>query len=328
MTTQRHANTFNESFYAKIGSTWFLDGTFAYLISPMGFIGFFLNIICLLIFFKVKIKSKNENLVKYLRIYSIVSSFICLIMGFTFIAFSPRYFSYIFEKYSAYFKCKIFNYLLGCLYQYGISIDFLIALDCISSHSSKLMFMKKINPYLVCSSNLLLYLIINYPLNNFYRLKLISYTELEAENCSKLFLIRHNRIQYLIIALQDVLPTILMTLAILMSSYFRVKNTKKLSSINSIIRSDADSKKILLLCQTLCLNTLISHLIILIGRYIFICFLMQFNNMVSYVYITCMTCFIVCFKHSINIFLFYLCDSRFKENFINFNRRNYIAQYL
>ena len=327
MTTSIQAN-YNESFYIKIGSTWLLDGTFVYLISPIGFIGFFLNIISLLIFFKIKVKSQSQKLVKYLRVYSLNSSFICLIIGFTFVAYSPRYFLNLFKKYSAYFKCKMLNYILVCLYQYGISIDFLIVMDSISSHSNRLIFMKKINPYLICSFNFLLCLIINYPLaTNFDRLKLHSNSDFVTKNCPKLFLITQNRVKYFIIALQDFLLAILIIFAIFMSFYFYAIRRNKSSSTNTN-SNNQNGKKILILSQTLCLNTLICHLIILIGRYLFISFWLRVNDMESYVFVVCIICFIVSFKHSLNIILFYLYDSGFKENFINFNRRNYVAQYL
>jgi hypothetical protein len=328
MTNQRFTNRLNESIYTKIGSTWFLDGTFVYLISPMGFIGFFLNIICLLIYFKIKIKLKSENLVKYLRIYSLVSSFICLIIGFTFIAFSPRYFFDLFEKYATYFKCKIFDYLLVCLYQYGISIDFLIVIETISHHSNKLMLMRNINPYLCSSINLLLCLIVNYPLTNFDRLILISNIELDVKNCQKLFKIIENRqIEYLIATLQNGILALILMLAIFMTHYFNDVISNKSSSINSIGMNEND-KRLLILSQKLCSNTFICHLIILIIRYLFIVFLLRVNQMVSYVYVICITCFIISFKNSLNIIIFYLYDSRFKENFINFNRRNYVAKYF
>ena len=109
----------NEKFYMKIGSSWTLDLLYIVLISPLGFIGFILNLICFSVLIKMKIKSNKRikiRLYDYLKIYSLNCSFICLIMGFLFMTYSPRFYSHTLSNVSKFFRCRIFGYGMLSLY--------------------------------------------------------------------------------------------------------------------------------------------------------------------------------------------------------------------
>lgn len=78
----------NENFYIKYGSTWTIDSIYLFIISPIGFIGFILNILSLIVIFKI---NDNSALYKYLKVYCLISIVICFLAIFTFYVYSPRY---------------------------------------------------------------------------------------------------------------------------------------------------------------------------------------------------------------------------------------------
>ena len=105
----------------------YLDAISLFIISPIGFIGFILNLFCLIILSKIKIS--NTNLYIYLKIYSLNSALIGLVLSFSFVGYSPRFFPYFANYYAQLYRCKIYN-AIGCsLYSFGNLMDILIAIE-------------------------------------------------------------------------------------------------------------------------------------------------------------------------------------------------------
>jgi hypothetical protein len=146
----------DEKFYKKIGSSWTLDLLNMAIIPPIGFIGFILNIICFGVLFKIKVKTNNGNNIKlyqYLKIYTLISSLICLIMGFYWATYSPRFYKYSLSYLSKFYRCRVIGYGLLSLYFFNNTLDILIGLDRISIFLTlvKMDKFRKLNPYYLCS---------------------------------------------------------------------------------------------------------------------------------------------------------------------------------
>ena len=135
----------DENFYLKIGSTWTLDTIYLAIISPLGFIGFLLNMICFLTLVKINIKTNDIKLYEYLKVYSLNSALICLILGFSFTTLSPRYFTYFYNPFVKFYICYIFGYIIVSLSFCNNLLDILITFDRISIFTPKFNF--KVNPY-------------------------------------------------------------------------------------------------------------------------------------------------------------------------------------
>ena len=82
----------SESFYLKIGSTWTFDSIYIHFISPLSFIAMILNMLSLFIITKIRIKNATVNFYEYLKVNLINGIVMCLIGGFVFVGYSPRYF--------------------------------------------------------------------------------------------------------------------------------------------------------------------------------------------------------------------------------------------
>ncbi len=115
----------SEAFYLKIGSTWTLDGLYAFLLTPVSFAGLILNLTSIYLLFKINISS--TRLYKYLRMYTVNSALICLILGFSFISWSPRFFPYFTEYYAKIFRCYLYNPLINTLFFLGNLMDIILS---------------------------------------------------------------------------------------------------------------------------------------------------------------------------------------------------------
>ncbi len=347
--TNQTSYIIDEKFLLRIGSTWVIDTLYLIVISPMGFIGFILNLISFGVLTKVKIR--DTKIYEYLKIYSLNSSLICLSFGFMFSSHSPRYFSDFTDELAKIFKCRIFAYGMTSLYFFNNLLDILIILDRISIFTTKLNRLGLIKPYILClillslcsMTNLILYFSIKIaPDEIFISSNLSTYCEQTDFARSTLGFI----INLIVIILRDILTLIveIMCSLILIYCYKRYekmslnlivtrlnqnlndinlsqiqrsineKNIRKNLNDERKIRKKEKGKQLLLMIIILSIFSFITHMI---SAFVFVFLvLIYFENRLIYYSIVAFGCFSMVFKHSITIFVFYFFNINFKKKFI------------
>ena len=107
-----HSNM-SQMFYANIGSSWFDDALFLFVLTPLGFVGLVLNVISLIVF--CNIVNRHLPIYSYLRTIAAISSAECLLLTFQFIAYSPRYID-LFNLFERVYECFLVNYALVTMF--------------------------------------------------------------------------------------------------------------------------------------------------------------------------------------------------------------------
>lgn len=173
-------NSSSEELYLRLGSTWFIDSIYLFIIPVFSFIGFLLNFSCYFAFISY-IDVDNSRLHKYLTIYSFNSSILCLIHVFTFLTFSPRYFQHSFWYFTKFYRCKVLAYFSICLCFFGNILDIVIAFDRLSSFlSARINKLNSAKPLKECFLIFIVSLIINIPI--LFSLKIMGNDELFNPN--------------------------------------------------------------------------------------------------------------------------------------------------
>jgi hypothetical protein len=325
--------TINDHFFNKMGSTWLLDSLFFYVSSPIAFIGFLLNLLSFAILCKIKIKS--TKLYKYLRVYSINSSFICFILMFGFVGLSPRLFPFFNHYLSKFYRCKLIGFIFTTIYCFGNVLDIIIALDRLSIFIKKLD--KNFNharPYYICLISFFICFLVNFPVLLSYKIlndeeflnsDSLTYCGQTAFAVSKLGM----TINMIILLIRDLLTLIveilINCLAICFYSRFSTSQVQNHKSSSSDYENneanykqrvkDERGKRLLLMTINLCTLSIISHIIVCIT---FVSsFLLIKNNKILYNILVFFTLFSINIKHSFNIFIFYFFNTNFKKSFRN-----------
>jgi hypothetical protein len=135
-----------ELFYLKIGSTVVLDLLYFLVISPLGFFGFFLNLLSFIIISKIQIKKIQLKI--YFQAYTIACSLTCLLPAFLFLTRSPRYVQTYKSYYIGIYRCKIMPFNLTTFFFINL-LDCFILLERSSHFRTFLKKIAKINPHLV-----------------------------------------------------------------------------------------------------------------------------------------------------------------------------------
>ena len=336
----------DENFYLKIGSTWTLDTIYLAIISPLGFIGFLLNMICFLTLVKINIKTNDIKLYEYLKVYSLNSACICLILGFSFTTLSPRYFTFFYSPFVKFYRCRIFGYLMVSLIFYNNLLDILISLDRISIFTSRFDFHRKINPYNLSLILLVICFFINSPLaftyeilsdQSFFTKNVMNSCSLNEIGRSMLGVI----LNMALIVLRDIILLGLEIIASILIIYFYRTFSKTLpASLNNVKYSISNeiftlenntrfsvsqtrneiesrltfrqqsSRNFFIMTLILSILSIIAHLL---GALVFIILIYSLvQNRLLYYSIFCLGCFSLVFKHLSNIFIFYYCNSFFR----------------
>jgi hypothetical protein len=129
-------NVRKEYLLLQIGSTWLLDGLHIYLVTLLGTIGFFLNIISYWAF--CNIRFHKRILKSFMKVYTLNASVCCLFAIFNFTARSPRYVETIsFSNIGGFFRCKS-TQIVVALYFFGSVLDCLILLERLSNFVQKI----------------------------------------------------------------------------------------------------------------------------------------------------------------------------------------------
>lgn len=147
---------------AVIGSSWWYDSLYLFIITPMGLIGFILNTLSLIVFFNKRFR--HINLFKYFKIYTFNYLIVSLMVS-CFFFLSPKYFFKLSISYSArIFKCLVVpSYGIALLFFYGNAMGILLNLERASNYSIRYRRFKQINPYKLSFILFLICVVINIP---------------------------------------------------------------------------------------------------------------------------------------------------------------------
>ena len=324
----------DEAFYQRIGSTWVIDSIYLAVISPMGLIGFVLNLFCFGVLLKIKIKGTKTY--EYLKIYSLNSALICLAFGFFFISNSPRYFKDFTNYYVKFFTCRIFGYGTISLYFFNNLLDILIILDHIAIFKPKLNVLHLHKPYILCSIIFIACFSINscYFFSTdivsnevFFQSNSISYCEQnEFGKTSHGFLLN-----MIVIILRDIVTLILEIISSVLLIYYYDKYKKMslqiLARENRINEVNVLNKTILelnrhkrekrqqLLFMTIILSifSFVTHIIVAVV-FVFLVFVI-FENRLIFFSMVLFGSFSMVFKHFLTIFILYFFNVNFKKKF-------------
>ena len=342
----------NESILVRIGSTWILDSIYMFIISPLGLIGFALNLICFIVLIQIKVK--ETKLYELLRVYSLNSSIICLICGFMFISYSPRYFKHFADYFAGFYRCRVFIYGVMSLYFFGNCMDILICLDRLSIFVNSI---KKLKTFIKWYNLFLFFfiicLLINGPIlfsfdimnkNEFYNSNETSYCLANSFLKTK----SGFAINMVIIIIRDILTLICEIIASLFTlKYFKSYSSNKISVLHNLPAHDSSlsdgiehnnkidhknevvnvnnnrnslnsksiqkGKNIMKMTVILSLTSIISHSIVAIVFVLFVNIVK--NNTILVFSMICLGSFSLCLKHFLNIFIFYSFNFKFQDKF-------------
>lgn len=109
-----------ELYLTKIGSSWFIDTTYLFIISLLMLTSVILNLISLDVLFKIK----NDNTLMFQFcfncVFGAILNLLCIYI------FAPRYFTAAHLILARGLKCKLMNFVYSISLYYGTLIDILI----------------------------------------------------------------------------------------------------------------------------------------------------------------------------------------------------------
>jgi len=119
----------SEYFYLNVfGSTWVLEMIYLAIILPLAIIGFFLNILSIIII--IKIKKNNSNIIyNYFAIYCVNSTLMMILIGPSFYYFTPRIIGLRLDLFAKIFNSYMANFFAPTLSLFGHLFDILICYD-------------------------------------------------------------------------------------------------------------------------------------------------------------------------------------------------------
>jgi len=127
------SNTFNETIWERmflqLGSTMLLDTLYVYLITPIGLLGFILNIASLIILFKI---NNKQTVYIYFKTYTLVGIVVCSILMLMPFVRAPRYFTTYLTYPGSFYRCRIFSTIFSVLL-FGTCINICILFERISN---------------------------------------------------------------------------------------------------------------------------------------------------------------------------------------------------
>jgi hypothetical protein len=121
-----------ENFLILTGSTWISETIYLYTVTPLSIVGIILNTLNLIIFFKMVNNNSSSSLIGYMKVYSL-NSIILSIMIFLFIfTHLPRYFQFSISYLARLYRCLIIINVSNMLNFYESLLYILIMMERIS----------------------------------------------------------------------------------------------------------------------------------------------------------------------------------------------------
>jgi hypothetical protein len=168
---------------------WIADKVF-FLLVPFGLFGFILNIACFTWFFYFK--NNTNKFYAYLRVYTLNSSIVCLILSLSYLSYTQRFFDSITSKiyFDDVYKCVILNYIATSFFYFDNVLCILIGLERISLFVNKIRKLKSISAHLICFYGFMASFVINSPILVWFIYKSKSENELNQNENDLSYLIR------------------------------------------------------------------------------------------------------------------------------------------
>ena len=149
----------------QLGSTWTLDGLFLFINAPTAIVSFTLNFLSLIVFKKLKLSAK-KRFTQYLIVYSLFSMFICILVLMNSIAYSRRYFDFIFNDWTSFYICKILTWFTTSVFYFLNIMDCILLFERLTTLTNYRLIKSffNYNSYLICFLLFLACNVINSPL--------------------------------------------------------------------------------------------------------------------------------------------------------------------
>ena len=323
----------NDKFLRLYGSTLEIDGIFLFAVSPTAMIGLLLNILSIIVIYKIKTK-KSSVIFKYLKIYCINSILVCLLASPSFYVYSPRFVGLKIDEWARFYKCYGGSYIAPTFYLFGNFLDIIISTDRLSIFMPKFKYFLYFNPYINCIILFFTCCIINVPTALRIYLKndneinddlLSSITNSTSFSMCGAGLFSKNIIMVgLNIFLRDIVTLILeITLSILViikhkrfqSLKSKLKNrnnniqNKSIKFNGNSARNSSQETKLARMTVSLSLISIMTHITIFIT---FICFLFPVDSVVVG-YLILLGIYSITIKHALNFVIFYKFNSNFRK---------------
>jgi hypothetical protein len=314
-----------EQFYIRVGSTISLDTLSIYLLAPVSFIGFVLNLFNIVTLFQIN-KSQSRrvsNIFKYMQFYSINSALICLSIGFAFIT-SPRYFSpaQFTSNAPRFYRCFVFNYAIPSLYFLANILDILMLLDRLTIFFIRLKIIKKLWPYFTCIVLTFVCFLIDFP--TLFSYSIAHFAEFDPRTfifCNQTVFYKSRVGQ----ALNLVSLSIRDLLTLLMEIFFSIMilyGYKKYSSIQQVSSQSNQThhhkvkrgKRLLLMTVLLLATSFVCHLLVT-TTFVISIFFSEYRSI--YFTVIFVASLFLSIKHSINFFIFVKFNTNFRERIVS-----------
>ena len=150
-----------EIWFEIFGSSILLDSLYVYVYAPLCLSGFLLNLLSYFIFLKKDFQTLS--LFSYLRVYSISSSMICLVLGTYFVFQSYNLFSFSNSYEAMSYGCFFFAPFITTVYFFNSFMDVYISLERIFYFVPTLAILNRYSWKIVCSILILVSFLINLP---------------------------------------------------------------------------------------------------------------------------------------------------------------------
>ena len=320
----------DDNFYVQMGSTWILDSIYLIVIIPLGVIGLISNIFNFYVIFRINV---NISTYKYLKVYCLNSSLIGFISIFTFYGnFTIRFTGIKTDLFARIYRCFIVNYVATSLYFYGNMLDIVIVIDRLSIFVNFFKKLSKINPLNISMFLAIICFTINLPTFFRFRLKsdeeiLYDFTESSINSsylafgiCGSWYLHDNIIIVGLNIIGRDLLTLCLEIIFSIMSIFYfnKFKEKKKSIKINYVNANDkkttekAEDNRLSVMTRFLLIISLITHIAACIAFFFFF----TSERLILHFFIMIAN-FSVVAKHSVNFFIFYYFNKKFRTIFFS-----------
>ena len=154
--------------FAKIHSSWLLDSLYMFLLTPLSAVSIVLNMLSFATLSAICGATSTNNyhkaLYQYLRIHSLNSMFGLLVIFFSFVSLSPRYFAFALGLAARYYRCMILS-SVTTLYFFKNVLDMVIALERLSLLVTWLRRFRTKSPQLLCLGVFVACALVNSPSN-------------------------------------------------------------------------------------------------------------------------------------------------------------------
>lgn len=327
----------DEKVYLRIGSTWFYDGFYLYLVLPWCILNFFLNVFTFVTLRQIKVTKNTKNLYIYLKVYVICCAIMSLGGSTMFISFSPRYVPFGISYFARLLRCQINLFIFILFHFYAYILDIFIIFERLSQFSwrSKSSLISKYSPYTICLMGFIFCTIVNMPSSFWFNIETDDDFIKRASQDSKTFSYCSESdfltspfgsiLSILMLSIKDILTLILeIYLDIKLFVYYR-KFLKNKSSLKSkgylIVKHGRERRKFSILEINLFLMTILLSFISILTHFSsaftkIILFAYQFDTSLANLIIM-ITTLVSLFKYFSNFFILYIFNKKFKSVIVN-----------